>query len=297
MHDTRDFPAKISQSAGIESQKDSGLLPNLPWAIMDPDAPRLTRKFQFTWNLNTKTLRVNKWEGEHRQAEWVGLKQKAQELRQMDKQAQGSDPVASRDRVGPSRDMLDPPSLEDDFSDSSFSSSCAEEGDDLLLTPTSPRTSDGDSREVVSSEWVDLALPEHVFGKIVVAEPPSFSDSQFELGESSHRLANSKETEGWLSLSLVLVDDNGGDAVSPLQCVPIAMVMPSRAMHGTEESISEPFQWVKRRHQGFCKLVGFPIESHEQECLALLQRIEAERFTKKPASVPRRNQASGIKGK
>ena len=237
---------------------------------MDPDAPRPTRKFQFTWNPNTKTLRVNKWEGERRQAEWVGLKQKAQRLRQVDKQAQGPDPVASRDWVGPSRDTLDPPSPEDDFSDSSSLSSCAEEGDDLLSTLASSRTSDGDSHEVVSSEWVDLALPEHVSGKIVVAEPSSFSDSQFELGESSHRLADSKETEGRLSLSLVLANDNGGDAVSPLQCVPIAMVMTSGAMHSTEESISEPSQWVKRCHRGFCKLVGFPIESHEQECLALL---------------------------
>ena len=167
----------------------------------------------------------------------------------------------------------------------------------MLSTPASPRTTDGDSRETVSSEWVDLALPDHASGEIVVAEPPSFSDSQFELGESSRWLADSKETEGRLSLSLVLANDNGGDAVSPLQFVPIAMVMTSGAMHGTKESISEPSQWVKRRHRGFCKLVGFPFESHEQECLALLQRIEAERFTKKPASVPRRNQASGIKGK
>ena len=167
----------------------------------------------------------------------------------------------------------------------------------MLSTPASPRTTDGDSRETVSSEWVDLALPDHASGEIVVAEPPSFSDSQFELGESSRWLADSKETEGRLSLSLVLADDNGGDAVSPLQCVPIAMVVPSGAMQVTEELISEPSQWVKRRHRGFCKLVAFPIESHEQECLALLQRIKAEQFTKKPASVLHRKQASGIKGK
>ena len=102
MHDTRDFPAKISQSTGIDRQKDSGLLPNLPRATMDPDAPRPTRKFKFNWNPNTKTLRINKWEGERKKAEWVGLKQKAQGLRQVDKQAQGPDPVASREEVGPS---------------------------------------------------------------------------------------------------------------------------------------------------------------------------------------------------
>ncbi len=41
--------------------------------------------------------------------------------------------------------------------------------------------------------------------------------------------------------------------------------------------------------------MGFPIESHEQECLALLQRIEAYRFAMKEED-PRRQSASGKKG-
>ena len=54
---------------------------------------------------------------------------------------------------------------------------------------------------------------------------------------------------------------------------------------------------MKSKHRGFYKLVGFPIESHEQECLALLQRIEADRFARKVTSVPRRTLAPGLKGK
>ncbi len=72
---------------------------------------------------------------------------------------------------------------------------------------------------------------------------------------------------------------------------------PSGVLDGFEEPGLEHSQWVKRRHRGFCKLVGFPIESHEQECMTLLQRIEVERFAKKSTSVPRRNQTSGLKGK
>ena len=58
----------------------------------------------------------------------------------------------------------------------------------------------------------------------------------------------------------------------------------------------EPSIWVKQRHRGFCKLVGFPIESHEQECLALLQRIEADRFLHKEKGGACRQPPSGTKG-
>ncbi len=75
------------------------------------------------------------------------------------------------------------------------------------------------------------------------------------------------------------------------------MVVPSGVLTVFEKTAPEPSQWVKSRHRGFCKLVGFPIETHEQECLALLQRIEADRFVRKATSVPRRKQTPGLKGK
>ena len=75
------------------------------------------------------------------------------------------------------------------------------------------------------------------------------------------------------------------------------MVVPSGVLTVFEKTAPEPSQWVKSKHRGFCKLVGFPIETHEQECLALLQRIEAERFARKATSVPRRKQTPGLKGK
>ena len=43
-------------------------------------------------------------------------------------------------------------------------------------------------------------------------------------------------------------------------------------------------------------MVGFPIDVHEQECLALLQKIEAYRFAKKEKEGPRRISVSGKKG-
>ncbi len=159
---------------------------------------------------------------------------------------------------------------------------------------------------------MDLAEPAHNLGEMVVVETTEFSNSQFEQGEPSNwtvelqedeRLdslpsnADSENEEGWVSMPKVGTEVGDEEPFSPLLCAPIAMVVPSGVLTILEKPVPEPSQWVKSRHKGFCKLVGFPIESHEQECLALLQRIEADCFVKKASSAPRRNQAPGLKGK
>jgi hypothetical protein len=168
------------------------------------------------------------------------------------------------------------------------------------------------STSLISEAWVDLAEPVCDLGEMVVAETTDFLDSQYEQCESSNwavalqqdegcdslsRMAEPKQDEGWVSQLGEHTEAVDEEPVSPLLCAPIAMVVPSRVLTVFEKPVPEPSQWVKSRHKGFCKLVGFPIESHEQECLALLQRIEADRFARKAASVPRRNQAPGLKGK
>ena len=85
------------------------------------------------------------------------------------------------------------------------------------------------------------------------------------------------------------------DPISPFYYEPLAVVVPSGNTELAKGPISKPSQRVKRRHQGFCKLVGFPIESHEQECLALLQHIEENCFAKKATVGTCRQPASGIK--
>lgn len=86
------------------------------------------------------------------------------------------------------------------------------------------------------------------------------------------------------------------DPISPFYYEPLAVVVPSGNTELAKGPISKPSQRVKRRHRGFCKLVGFPIESHEQECLALLQHIEENCFAKKATVGTCRQPASGIKG-
>uniref|UniRef100_A0A2N9FG38 Reverse transcriptase domain-containing protein n=1 Tax=Fagus sylvatica TaxID=28930 RepID=A0A2N9FG38_FAGSY len=94
-------------------------------------------------------------------------------------------------------------------------------------------------------------------------------------------------------LPLALVKEH---AISALHCEPLVMVAPPESTEEVSGPTSEPSLWVKQRHWGFCKLVGFPIESHEQECLSLLQRIEADRFVYKEKVGSRRPTASVKKG-
>ena len=61
----------------MEDSKKSCLISNSnSRALMNPDAPRPTRKTQFIWNPSSKSLRVTKNEGEARKAQWVPLKYK-----------------------------------------------------------------------------------------------------------------------------------------------------------------------------------------------------------------------------
>ena len=60
----------------------------------------------------------------------------------------------------------------------------------------------------------------------------------------------------------------GEEPPSPLTCVPLAIIEPSiqdgaklNSIPDTEQARSK---WVNSHYRGFCKLVGFPIDSHEQ---------------------------------
>jgi hypothetical protein len=80
------------------------------------------------------------------------------------------------------------------------------------------------------------------------------------------------------------------DPQSPIICTPLAMLEPSDTK-GSERS-----KQVKRQYRGMCKLVGFPLDSHEQQCLDLLMQIEATRPTMKKAVGSQRMPPSSSKG-
>uniref|UniRef100_A0A2N9HG92 Endonuclease/exonuclease/phosphatase domain-containing protein n=1 Tax=Fagus sylvatica TaxID=28930 RepID=A0A2N9HG92_FAGSY len=87
------------------------------------------------------------------------------------------------------------------------------------------------------------------------------------------------------------------EPTAPLICEPLAVVAPPnvsvapRKPHNLDRST-----WVNIKYKGICELMGFPLESHEQQCLALLRRIEAARFIKKGEMGTRKMVVSGTKG-
>ena len=67
----------------------------------------------------------------------------------------------------------------------------------------------------MTSVWVDLASSGQLSGEMVAVGPPSFSDSQFDMGGPSNWVVEPREADGLL-LPIVLVNDSDGDITSPL---------------------------------------------------------------------------------
>jgi hypothetical protein len=263
VRESRDIPAIASQTDLLVNSRVN--LNNLGQVHLDKDAPRPTRKTDFNWNPIHKTLRITYGEDGKRCAEWVDLKFKAHGLKIWAQTKAQIPTVVSRRIVSP-----DPPlaslvnASPTDELPTSLSSS--DESEVALEPPASPRTVVAEPHvlsSLTSEAWVDLAETKLVSRVIVDAETPAFSDSQFEQGQSSQWMVKSKEAEGGASMSRVCTDDTDGELASPLQCAPIAMVVPSGVLTVFEKTALEPSQWVKSRHRSFCKLVGFLIESHE----------------------------------
>jgi hypothetical protein len=82
-----------------------------------------------------------------------------------------------------------------------------------------------------------------------------------------------------------------------LTCEPLAVVAPPNVLVAPRKPHSlDRSTWVNTQYKGICELMGFPLESHEQQCLALLRRIEAARFIKKGEVGLRKMVVSGTKG-
>ena len=90
---------------------------------------------------------------------------------------------------------------------------------------------------------------------------------------------------------------------SPMDCKPLAIIEPSEhkvMMPGNSgEKIrrgGKRSKWVNQQYREICKLMGFPIDSHEQQYLDLLRRIEATRDSKRGKMGLRKVTASKSKG-
>jgi hypothetical protein len=279
---------------------------------MNPDAPRPTRNTNFTWNPASKTLRINKNDGEARKAQWVSLKYKAVGLAHPKKGLQAQPENLSLSDPGPVASDLKTPqvnasTVEVEASRSNVSrlESSTETlrsplgASELVIVPpaalevkvyNNPGTgmeegeicadlgSDEGDPSDMEAEEVRVDLAELGMPLMVGSPSLSISDEALQVIEAS----------GALNVGNMLSMMSYGEASecsSPLSCSPLAMMNPtefSNSMVALDANVSASqeviSQWVKKHYQGFCKLVGFPLDTHEQQCMALLQSIEAERF-------------------
>jgi hypothetical protein len=142
----------------------------------------------------------------------------------------------------------------------------------------------------------DLALV-----RVDLAEVIQGSMHDLELGSSLLLCSNQEEPVSW---PLVMehqseVVKGETEPLSLMVCEPLAVVAPSTIMDTSEKPLptgSARSEWVNTQYRGLCELVGFPLDSHEKQCLALLRRIEASRSQNKCEVGSRKVVCSGKKG-
>lgn len=282
--------------------------------LMNPEAPRPTRKTSFTWNPSAKSLRVTKNEGEPRKAQWVSLKFKAVGLA-----PPKVGPQAQPERIN----ISDPAPMDSDLHASPVNTSNVE-AEASRLSDSQRDSSDEASRSSLGASELSFVPP--VNFEVTVVNNPGTEMEEGELGGdlcSDNEDASDIEAEevrvdlddsaielglpltvGFLVLTfsdeaLQVIETSGAleeenllsvvnhyearECSSPLSCSPLAMIIPIEFPNSVDvldanASKEEISQWVKKHYRGFCKLVGFPLDSHEQQCMALLRSIEAERL-------------------
>jgi hypothetical protein len=271
--------------------------------ILSTSEPRPTRLFKFEWKVGCNTIRISKVEGQARNVAWV-------ESPKRDGPSKISGP-----EVGPSggcesdlilareTEPLAKPNLED-LEDGEIDGEEIGVGHDtgvpsvevpIPITPMVDAFEEPGCAEVVMPEpsfvtdldlvRVDLASEFPATDHVIEAESPMIHeepDSQLSVMEHH---------------SQTVMTQCEAEPSAPLTCEPLAVVAPPnvsvapRKPHSLDRST-----WVNTQYKGICELMGFPLESHEQQCLALLRRIEAARFIKKGEVGSRKMVVSGTKG-
>ena len=99
------------------------------------------------------------------------------------------------------------------------------------------------------------------------------------------------------------LSETNADPQSPMVCKPLAIIEPSEQKMLVPGNSGEKIRkggkrskWVNHQYREICKLMGFPIDSHEQQCLDLLRKIEATRNSKRGEMSLRKATASKSKG-
>ena len=291
--------------------------------------PRPTRVTQFKWRKGRNALQITKIEGQHRYASWVGpitqvgpSNTNGPEVGSLlDPEEDSLDPDEGELKSDGNAEILPKHfglEVGDPIGEVGEVNSCEEPGDPIgeeiaieldmevqqMVTPMSLnqlRCSETmvaeDPRPATELPLVRVDLVKGFSGKDFFTEPvgplllfsnPGIVDFDSMLAVLEFQPQNE-----------VAQCDCEQESLSPMICEPLAMVAPVIASDslGKKHTIeSEWSKWVNHQYRGICKLVGFPIDSHEEECLALLRKIEVSRPLKKGTKVSRKVVGSGTRG-
>ena len=291
--------------------------------IMSTSEPRPTRKFEFRWEAKPNTIRITKTEGRPREVSWVGLNKNCgptviSGTNPLEPTPLEAQPIGSIDSVDlvdgsqklhfVSREVQSETSLMEDTGSLIGVAS----GDVTTGVPEEELRPDLGGEEAIndmpgsSTEAVRVDLAEHIQVADVLGGHDRLLALDVNHGQVGFPLSVCLEPEYNHTSELLPITDLPeleAEALSPLVCEPLAIIEP--AIHSnvasgpSGEFISkelESSKRVNRQYRGICKLVGFPIDTHEQECLDLLRRIEASRESMKRVMGPRKVTFSGLKG-
>jgi hypothetical protein len=325
---SRDPRASDFMAAQITPSVTLGVkLPNLNTRVrMDTEAPRPTRKSGFIWKPKSQTIRITKNVGEARKAQWLPLRHKAVGLAQ---NVSLKDPLKNVTQThfelgidqpilkGTTGKAAEASSTVDLRTEEAIELPSVTQGGcapiELPVGTTAPLNADNthyevgepsgvdsdDEKEVSESVRVDLAVSSTDLELVMVVPAPA------PLGEFSEGATLRIEDTGMVGVenplpvvSFCSVEDC--EVASPLSCSPLARIdpleCPINMAVDCEVPVDQHSQWVKKHYRGFCTLVGFPMDTHEQECLALLQRIEVDRFKYKSCKTVKKSVGSVRKG-
>jgi hypothetical protein len=296
-----------------------------PRVTLTQTEPRPTRKCDFKWVSDHTSLRVTKLENGPREVVWVRPNN-----RPNGSKTQPIDPTSlETQHTGPlSGDLqeneVSPQNNTEDAGDAEREETSAEEteahndDDHGMVVMAEAET------EAVESESGDDVL----FG--VTAAPVTSDSSDLALVRVELAVTSQNDTHaGALALGFTHEQEIPSDIVgleseymdsdvrspirelsvydaepqSPMVCKPLAIIEPLVQTAVVSGNSGRKFQrgrrrskWVNQQYKEICKLMGFPIDSHEELCLELLRRIEATRNSKRGEMGPRKVIASKSKG-
>jgi hypothetical protein len=289
--------------------------------------PRPTRKFDFKWILGQKSLRVNKLIEGPRVVSWVRPRNETHESipqssNPIELEPQSTGPLgvdliveeqelhrkptevsgeveAEINPTGQVEDPIEtnPPVVvltEEEEEDGSVYS---ENENDLCGSPPVMVTmtpSESSSRSLVRRDLAENIHHEDLDGALVLGSSLEIADPHAPMG---------MEFDTDPATRVLELTEFDAEPQSPMVCKPLAIIEPSVQKVMLSGNSGEKMRrggkrskWVNDQYKEICKLMGFPIDNHEQECLDLLRRIDATRDSKKGELGLRKVTASKLKG-